>query len=120
MNTADDLSETAHEERPEVFAIGTRVIVNGDSWPDGTRGVVACFPTFVVNLCSEPPGSSDDFLAGGLARRVRTPRGIVYSQYVEFDSPTDDGSGDGPYGGSEIQVTYLEALLLEREKGDRP
>ena len=32
---------------------------------------------------------------------------INVTQFVEFDAATDDGSGDGPYSGSEILVKYL-------------
>jgi hypothetical protein len=31
----------------------------------------------------------------------------MYFHFVRFDSPTDDGSGDGPYWSGEVEVGCL-------------
>src|SRR5678816_4199200 len=95
-------------EVPSLFAAGTRVKVSGHSeWPDGTRGTIGLFPSFVREMCSDPPHGPDDFFAAGLGRRSKGRVGALVSQWVEFDEPTDDGSGDGPYRHAEILLKYL-------------
>jgi hypothetical protein len=56
-------------------------------------------------MCSQPPDSPEEFDSEGLVRRRRLP-----TQFVQFDAPADDGSGDGPYKWSEILVKYLRPL----------
>jgi len=88
------------------FAIGDRVetIGNGE-WPDGTAGTIKNPIPPVVASCG--PGEWH-----GPRRTVqpRVNRGVVISYYVRFDTPTDDGSGDGPYIEAEIEVEFLRPI----------
>jgi hypothetical protein len=93
------------------FEDGARVEVSGHgSWPDGSTGTVRPFPSFVRVMCSDPPHGANDFFVDGLGRRSTGRIGHVVTQWVEFDEPTDDGSGDGPYGGGEILIKHLRRI----------
>jgi hypothetical protein len=96
---------------PERFKFGDRVrIIGHEGWPDGATGTIAEFPAVVIDACSQPPGSPVDFDAAGIVRRIKTSDRAKSSQWVEFDTPTDDGSGDGPYRQAEILIDYLRLL----------
>jgi len=96
--------------RPALFPEGTRVsIVGHGGWPDGSTGTIRPFPGFVREHLIGHGGVRRDFLEAGLVRITRGRRGKIYSQWVAFDSPLDDGSGDGPYEMAEIDVTCLSA-----------
>lgn len=57
---------------PNAYPLNARVAVYGHGgWPDGTTGTIVQFPEFVRNMCSEPPGSPDEFLADGLIHLSR-------------------------------------------------
>ena len=83
------------------YPIGTRVILDGHwEFSDGTIGRIATPPEFVIGLAN----------AGEWVGHVRThsgKNGKIDSYFVTFDSPTDDGSGDGPYTGGEIDHDSL-------------
>jgi hypothetical protein len=38
------------------------------------------------------------------------PDRVIVSYYVDFDEPQDDGSGDGPYNGAEIEEVFLQPI----------
>jgi hypothetical protein len=97
---------------PAFFLPGVRVRIEGHwEWPDGTTGVIEPFPGFIRDLSAEAPDSEADFIAAGLVRKVKARHGHIYCQWVQFDEPTDDGSGDGPYRGGEVDNTCLRADL---------
>ena len=81
----------------------TRVRIRpGSHWPAGATGVVSGdleipLPAEVVHW---PDG----------ARVVPTTHGPERYYFVWFDSPQDDGSGDGPYRGGEIAESELEVI----------
>lgn len=84
--------------------IGDRVKLKGHwEFPDGTIGTIAQPPDFVVGLCEEGEWQEH--------RRIHSCRtGMMTSYYVVFDTPTDDGSGDGPYLGGEIDESSIQSL----------
>jgi hypothetical protein len=61
----------------------------------------------------EPPGYILKLADGwrGNVREVQGVKGQLFFQWVEFDEPQRGADGDGPYGGGEIQVDYLEAAV---------
>ncbi len=82
---------------------GTKVSIHGHAeWPDGTTGTVANWPKEVRNLTGEQ-------WEEGQPRTLVTPKGVSLTYWVWFDEPTDDGSGDGPYKGGEVDGKYLHA-----------
>ena len=88
----------------KTFDIDDRVILQGHwEFPDGTIGTIAEPPEFMVALCE--PGEWQEH------RRIHPCRnGLMTSYYVVFDTPTDDGSGDGPYLGGEIDESSIRRL----------
>jgi hypothetical protein len=87
------------------FQVGDRVCIRGHwEFPDGTTGVIAEPEPFQVGLAE--PGEWQ-------AHRRTTPgrSGPLVYYFVCFDEPTDDGSGDGPYLGGEIEAECLEIVL---------
>jgi hypothetical protein len=97
--------------RSAFFLPGVRVRIDGHwEWPDGTTGIIRPSPGVVRELCEETPNSDADFIAAGLVRKVKARHGHIYCQWVQFDVPTDDGSGDGPYTGGEVDNGCLTAL----------
>jgi hypothetical protein len=88
--------------RPEDdLRLGDRVVLSGHwEFPDGTTGVVAEPTAFQVQLAK-----SGEWV--GHRRTTSGRNGPVTFYYVVFDQPTDDGSGDGPYGGAEIDAASL-------------
>ena len=86
------------------FQIGDRVELHGHwEFPDGATGVVAEPHPEIVALCE--PGEWQG------PRRVSPGRaGPIITYYVSFDVPQDDGSGDGPYRGAEIDASSLRRL----------
>ncbi len=93
----------------DIFPFGSRVRTQGHwEWPDGTEGVVVPWPHAVQELVGS---SADPSIPSDLARATRTQDGeLNYTQWVAFDEPTDDGSGDGPYVGGEVEVACLVAV----------
>jgi len=90
-----------------MFRLGDRVrIVRHPEWPDGVTGTISTPAGVVVQLAGE-----DEWQR---CRRVVQGRNrLIEFYWVRFDAPHDDGSGDGPYAGGEIDEQYLE--LIERE-----
>lgn len=92
-----------------LFAAGARVEIHGHGgFPEGTPGTIEAFPGSMKQLGHSLDSEFlDDFTPDSLGRKTRTVQGTTLTQYVRFDQPTDDGAGDGPYGGSEILLDYL-------------
>jgi hypothetical protein len=98
-------------EAPDLYPAGSRVQIVGNwEWPDGTTGTITLFPGVARAIASDPPGSPDEFFAAGLARRNKVRKRDIITQWVQFDEPTDDGSGHGPYYGGEVDVQNLVPL----------
>ncbi|MGC4030901.1 MAG: hypothetical protein QM754_04025 [Tepidisphaeraceae bacterium] len=92
--------------RPETFDIGDHVVIEGHwEFPDGTTGVIAEPDPFMVSLVA------GDERWMGHRRTVRGREGPIVFYYVVFDRPTDDGSGDGPYRGGEIDASSLRRAV---------
>jgi hypothetical protein len=88
------------------FEVGDRVVLRGHwEFPDGTKGTVSAPDPFMVELSG--PGEWVGHL-----RTFPGARGPITTYFVRFDRPADDGSGDGPYGGGEIEAECLEPLRL--------
>lgn len=64
----------------------------------------------IKDMASNPPHSLNDFTKDGLTRRFETETGTHIEQWIEFDEPTDDGSGDGPYRSTSIDPQFLRHL----------
>ncbi|MBX3375937.1 MAG: hypothetical protein KF678_02905 [Phycisphaeraceae bacterium] len=97
-------------KRPAALPAGTHVRIVGHSeWPDGTPAVIRIFPGFISAHRAARATGTREWLHNGLVRVTKGRRGRIYSQWVEFDRPTDDGSGDGPYRQAEVDITYLRA-----------
>lgn len=87
------------------FAPGDRVVVTGHwEFPDGTLGVIVEPPPYLTSLAG--PGEWS-----GHQRKHAARKGTIVSYFVRFDTATDDGSGDGPYGGGEIEADALRPVL---------
>jgi hypothetical protein len=86
------------------FNLNDRVILQGHwEFPDGTTGTISMPPKFAIDLSE--PGEWQEH------RRIHPCRsGLMTSYWVVFDTPTDDGSGDGPYLAGEIDVAALQLL----------
>jgi hypothetical protein len=90
--------------QPRAFEIGDRVRITGHyEWPEGTTGTVSLPEPAVLQLT--PAGEWN-----GPVRTMCGPSGPIVTCWVKFDHPTDDGSGDGPYGGAEVQLPYIEPV----------
>jgi len=84
--------------------IGDRVRVVGHAeWQEGVIGVVAPPEPFQVSLAKLGEWQRCRRVVQGRTRPI-----IFY--FILFDEPQDDGSGDGPYRGGEIDETYLEPI----------
>lgn len=83
------------------FEPGDKVIVAGDPrLGDGISGALALPEPFMLEL-TEPNGGR------GHRRFVQGSERMMVFCYVVFDRPQDDGSGDGPYRGAEIDETHI-------------
>lgn len=86
------------------FEPGDRVRVVGHwEFPDGTPGTVAAPEQFQLELAA--PGEWR-----GHCRTVVGRKGPIVFYFIKFDRPTDDGSGDGPYWGAEIEAECLRVM----------
>jgi hypothetical protein len=86
------------------FEIGDCVCVVGHwEFPDDTSGIVVVPEPFQLGLAE--PGEWR-----GHRRTVASRIGPRVFYFVRFDRPTDDGSGDGPYLGAEIEADCLRIL----------
>lgn len=92
------------------FRPGDRVrIVGHYGFADGVVGTISGTLRMVPDPASPP---AVEWIDG--CRTVQSRRGPIRMYFVEFDCPHDDGSGDGPYRGSEIAEHYLVALVERR------
>lgn len=86
------------------FNLGDRVVLQGNwEFPDGTVGTITAPTAFMIRLAGKGEWQ-------GHRRVTKARRGMMTFYYVVFDTPTDDGSGDGPYRGGEIDVGSLRLL----------
>ena len=86
------------------FQTNDRVKLAGHwEFEDGISGTLTPPPDAIIELC--PPDERE-----GCRRTFRSERGRVVSYYVQFDERHDDGSGDGPYRGAEIDAECLRPL----------
>jgi hypothetical protein len=84
------------------FEVGDRVRVVGHwEFPDGTTGTVSAPEPFLLEL-AEPGEWQDNH------RTTPGRNGPILFYFIRFDRPTDDGSGDGPYLGGEIEAKCLQ------------
>lgn len=90
------------------FSPGTRVrILAGCEFPEGATGSIADNTEFFAEPGIHP---HIEWLEG--CRSVATRQGLRTYYMVKFDTPLDDGSGDGPYTAGEIAESHL-ALFAE-------
>lgn len=88
------------------FNAGERVRLTGHrEFPDGTSGTISAPPEVLIEVWGAE--------RSGIRRLHRAGSRRVTSFYVVFDNPTDDGSGDGPYSGAEIDSRYLVRIAHE-------
>lgn len=87
------------------FEVRDRVRLAGHwEFPDGTIGTISEPDPFIVELSG--PGEWQGH------RRIHAGRDRMLTTYfVRFDTPTDDGSGDGPYSAGEIEEESMELYL---------
>jgi hypothetical protein len=87
------------------FQPGDRVVLEGNwEFEDGIVGTVTRPPRGLLALTGPDEWE-------GNRRTFPGKNGPIHSYFVVFDEPHDDGSGDGPYGGSEIDEDSLRPLL---------
>jgi hypothetical protein len=81
---------------------------------DGTQRMNWEFADGIIGTISEPLAAMVDLSGPGEwqehRRTHKSRRGWIVSYYVAFDEPADDGSGDGPYRGAEIEASCLEPI----------
>ena len=83
------------------YQVGDRIRIFGYwEFPDGITGSVAIPTRFQLTLAN--PGEWE-----GHRRTVPGRKGPIVFYFIQFDVPTDDGSGDGSYGGAEIEEDCL-------------
>jgi len=85
---------------------GTRVrILAGSEYPQGATGTIA------EGMKIRPaPGAPPLAEWQDGARTVDTTRGPRTYYFVSFDTPQDDGSGDGPYKAGEVEESHLAPI----------
>lgn len=89
------------------FQVGDRVVLSGHwEFDDGVIGTITLPPDTLVHLCE--PGEWE-----GCRRVSDSERGPEVTYFVKFDEAHDDGSGDGPYWGAEIDAESLRLLKAE-------
>jgi hypothetical protein len=87
------------------FEDGDRVIVKPHCWwPEGAIGTVSIQPEFVKDANGEETSGAST------QRTIKGRDRIITSIWVNFDSPANDCSDDGPYIGGEVQMEYLSKL----------
>lgn len=74
-------------------------------FPDGVVGTIA--EPESVHIALSEPGEWQ-----GHRRMLKGRQGIIVAYYVVFDEPTDDGSGDGPCLGGEIESECLRPISV--------
>jgi hypothetical protein len=85
------------------FQIGDRIRISPDYyWAKGATGHIAEPPEFVRELVRHNQPWDR------WRRIVQTVDGPIEFYWVVFDQPHDDGSGDGPYEGGEIEADMIE------------
>ena len=77
-------------------------VIDHWEWPDGIIGTITEPDPVMIQLT---PGEWQ-----GLRRVMNGPKGVIITYYVLFDTPQDDGSGDGPYLGGEIEEESLRLI----------
>jgi len=88
-----------------IFAVGQRVRIVGHwEFTDGIVGTISLPEAFQLDLAEVGEWQ-------GHRRIVRGPHGSIVFYYVRFDQPADDGSGDGPYAGAEIEGKCLAPVF---------
>ena len=101
MGTQVGTGRAGHEN---MLHTGDRVILSGHwGFEVGIVGTVANPPEAIVELSGEGEWTG--------CRRVSPGRnGPMTTYYIMFDEPHNDGSGDGPYAGAEIDEVSLKRL----------
>jgi hypothetical protein len=86
------------------FQVNERVRVNESRWAfGGVMGTVVNPPDWMAQLDPEPWNGNHQF--------KRRKDGVVVLYWIDFDVPTDDGSGDGPYTSAAIEEENLIPLV---------
>jgi hypothetical protein len=86
------------------FDVGERVRIVGHwEFADGIVGTIAEPEPYNLELAE--PG---EWRAH--RRTCESPKGPIVFCCIIFDEPTDDGSGDGPYLGAEMEADCLEPV----------
>ena len=87
-----------------MFKPGDRVVIRGHwEFDDGITGTVRLPSERWRSLAQSGEWE-------GACRTVQGRKGQVVMYVIEFDEPQDDGSGDGPYRGAEIEQSCLRSL----------
>lgn len=81
---------------------GTRVkVLPHWNWPTECTGVITAPPEYAQRLVADEEGWR------GLHRTVQGRKGPIIFVWVTFDTPQNDGDGDGPYSGGEVETRYV-------------
>ena len=96
------LTDTMIEQRS--FEVGERVRIIGHwEFADGITGTISEPLPAMIELSG--PGEWKDH-----RRTHRSRTGLIVSYFDLFDEPADDGPGDCPYRGGEIESSCLESI----------
>lgn len=86
-----------------LLKLGDRVRITGNwEWADGTTGTVEKPDPVMIELC---PNEWQ-----GIRRVSKARNQIIITYFIKFDQPQDDGSGDGPYTGGEVDEANLKFI----------
>jgi rhodanese-related sulfurtransferase len=86
---------------------GTRVVVSpAYHWAKGAVGTVTWPPRVLAEL------GLDDPEWDGWIKTVEAVHGKIRFYWIQFDIDQRDAEGDGPYNGGEIDVNYVEPLVM--------
>jgi len=86
------------------LTVGQRVRIQDDAFEfGGVVGTIDFPPDGLLELDPQP--------WIGPFRYQKRKRETVLVYWVRFDEPADDGSGDGPYWGSEIVESDLQPII---------
>ncbi|MCP3922013.1 MAG: hypothetical protein GY714_05435 [Desulfobacterales bacterium] len=70
------------------------------------------FPNCCIGTIAEPPEFAVQLVENcgpwdGVRRFVQGRKGTIEFYWVEFETPQNDGDGDGPYAAGEVEVEYI-------------
>jgi hypothetical protein len=88
------------------FKAGDKVFIKGHwNFPNDCSGTISNPPEAVIQLVADQDDPWD-----GIHRMVKGRKGPIEFYWVDFDEPQNDGDGDGPYWGGEVEAEFISLL----------